>query len=744
MKGIRIVSMAILLILLGKYGFSQNIIEGRVTDKATGAALPYATVYLPEQKKGTLTDTEGHFKLTSLPAGKCRIQFSYMGYKTLIRSIADVNKQGKLNITMERGALQAEEVVISGGTYTSQHENAIKIELLKSEALLGMGAPTINQALSQVAGVDMIAKGNGVAKPVIRGLSMNNILMLNNGVKLENFQFSENHPFVVDEFGADRIEIIKGPASLLYGSDAVGGVINVIKEKPAPTGSIVGDYQVQTHTNTRGIATTLGVRGSNTHFFWGIRGGVKSHRDYEAGNGQEVPNTRFNEESVKLNVGVNRSFGVFRLYYDYNAPELGMSVARAFPLIDENKRENNVWYQDLTNHVLSARNTLFFGGYKIDINAAYQMNNRKLQTDEGMPAFEMVDMDMNTLSYEVKTYFPSSIGSEYILGVQGDYRTNRNNEAPNHVLPDADANNISIFGLVQNTFGGNVKAQAGVRYDFRTLTTEAEPTKEAIDADYANVSASAGLTWHVAEHLLLRTNVATAYRTPNIAELTQNGMHGNRYEQGNPELSSQHSYEGDLSAHFHSDYVMADISGFYNDINDYIFMAPTSETLDNGDRIYRYNQINADIYGGELEVRILPTRWLNLQTSYGYLVGEQDDGESLPFIPQNKLRFEVKCKQPEFNVLKNIFIKLGGVYASEQDSPARFETKTDSYFLLHAGIGTEIQWMKQRLLFSVQVNNLLDDTWVDHLSTLKQTGFYNMGRNISFNLKVPFEVKSGR
>lgn len=727
--------------MMSQISYAQNNITGRVFDKTNNNALPYVSVFLPEQNKGTLTDDNGKFELTDLPKGELKIQFSYLGYKTIIKTINTNNNEKDIQVKMELSVLQCEEVVVSGGTYSTQHENAMKIELIKSKEIASVGTPTLVEAIANVPGIDMIAKGAGVAKPVIRGLSMTNILMLNNGVKMENFQFSENHPFVIDEFGIDRIEIIKGPASLLYGSDAVGGVINVIKEKPAPVGKILGDFNTQYHSNTQGVVSNIGIKGSTESIFWGVRGGVKSHADYKDGNGDYVPNTRFNENSLKANIGLHKSFGLFRLYYDYNQPKLGMCVSDAVALTTENGRENKIWYQDLTNHIISSQNTLFLGQYKVDLNAAYQMNNRRLQTDDNKPFFEMVDMDLNTFSYEIKTYLPSTANSEYIVGLQGANKTNRNNEAPNHVLPDADVNDFSVFGLAQHTFIERLKAQAGIRYDFRSISTEAETNKEAVGKDYGNISASLGATYKVNSNFLLRTNLASAYRTPNIAELTQNGMHGARYEQGNPDLNSQRSYEADLSAHFHSKYVILDISGFYNHINDYIFIAPTNDNTTSGDVIYRYSQTNAKLYGGELSVEILPVDWLNLKTSYGYLVGKQDDGDYLPFIPQNKLRCEIKLQKQQLAFLKNSFFKLGGVYAAKQNNPAMFETESDSYFLLNAGIGTEIKWANQIMCFSVQANNLLSETYIDHLSTLKGMGYYNIGRNISVNLNIPFGIK---
>ena len=733
--------ISVLLLMMNKTVSAQGRISGKVFDAVSHEPMPFVNVYLPEYQKGIQTNGEGDFELSNLPSGKVLIQFSHIGYQTVSKTLLTEDEKIGLQIGMTPAFITTEEVVVSGGTYSTQHENAIKIDLLKSRDIEQAGTPSFIDALAQMPGVDLISKGPGVAKPVIRGLSMTNVLMLNNGVKMENFQFSENHPFLVDEFGTDRIEIIKGPASLLYGSDAIGGVINVVKEKPAPVGKIIGGYHTQYHSNTRGIVSNLGLKGSTEQFYWGLRGGLKSHADYRDGNNQHVPNSRFNEYSLKANAGWNNSLGLFRLYYDLNRPKIGMTVGDVIPLIHENGRENKCWYQDLTNHLISSRNTLVIHNYKVDVNAAYQMNNRKLQTDDSKPVFEMVDMDLNTLSYEVKTYFPTKSTSEYILGIQGANKTNRNHEAPNHVLPNADVNDFSFFGLAQSAFFDKLKMQTGLRYDYRHISTEAEQNKEAVHNSYGNASASLGATYDFSENVLLRANLASAYRTPNIAELTENGLHGVRYEQGNAGLKSQRSYEADISFHQHTSGFMLDVSGFSNHINQYIFLTPTSETTTDGFKIYRYTQSNAHLYGGEMTVDVLPVHWLAINANYSMVIGKQSSGGYLPFIPQNKLRTEVRFQKQQLAFLHQAFFCVGSLLATEQNHLALFETLTGGYFLLHAEMGAEIKWGNQMIGLSVRSNNMLNRAYVDHLSTLIDLGYDNMGRNISFNMRIPFGIK---
>ncbi len=718
--------------------FAQHSISGVVQSSKTGKTIPYVNVFLPEQGKGCMTDEDGHFKLSDIPQGKIKIEFSYIGFASQVFSLQLTEDKANLNVKLKPVVLKSPEIIVSGGSYSSQHENAINIETLKPNEIAQSGTPSFTEAISSIAGVDMIAKGSGVGKPVIRGLSMTNILMLNNGVKLENFQFSENHPFLIDEFGIDHIEIIKGPASLLYGSDAVGGVINVVKEKPAPVGKIVGDYNLQTHSNTMGLVSNLGLKGSGESIYWTLRGGIKSHKDYIDGTNNYIPNTRFNTASFKASTGLHNSFGLFRIYYDYNRDKLGMSVPDVLSLIAENDRINEFWYQDLSNHVISTRNTLFLNNYKVDINAAYQMNNRRLQTSNSTPAFELVDMDLNTLSYELKTHLPSSLASEYTVGIQGTYKTNRNHEAPNHVLPDANVSDISAFALMRYGNEEKFHLQTGLRYDHRDVYAE---TATVIDTNYGNVSASLGATYQLSSSLLLRGNIATAYRTPNLAEMTQNGMHGNRYEIGNIDLKSQRSYETDINAHFHSGWLMVDASAYYHLINNYIYMAPTADTTTGGIDIYQYEQTDASIFGTEFNLAITPWEWLIAEFAYTYTLGQQTDGMYLPFIPQNKLKFDIGLQRSDILFFNKVYVNIGGTYAARQDKPARFETETNPYFVVNAKVGGDIIIKGQPITVSIQANNILNEYYIDHLSTLKGLGYGNLGRNFSFSLILPFTIK---
>jgi len=324
---------------------AQNQIYGKVTDNEN-IPLYGTTVFLPELNKGTITNEDGEYRISNLPKGNLKIQFSYVGYNTEFQTVNIIKEENELNIKLTIAIIRSQEVIVTGGIITSQHENAVKIDVLKSREILFTGTPNFMESLTMVPGVDMIAKGQGVSKPVIRGLSMNDILVMNNGVRIENYQFSENHPLGIDDNDVDRIEVIKGPASLLYGSDAIGGVINFIKEKPAPTGKIIGDYRLQLHSNTLGINNSLGLKGTTKNLFGGFRFGCKNHADYLQGGGNYVPNARFNEMTFKANAGYTGEIGTFKILYDNFKQDLGMTVTPVILLVTKRGRKNEIWYQD--------------------------------------------------------------------------------------------------------------------------------------------------------------------------------------------------------------------------------------------------------------------------------------------------------------------------------------------------------------------------------------------------------------
>ncbi|RPH28271.1 MAG: TonB-dependent receptor [Bacteroidales bacterium] len=725
---------------------AQNKISGKIVDQ-DNLPLIGATIFVPDLNKGTVSNANGNYELSNLPNGSIKIQFSFVGYTNHIEAVLLNGENVELNVTLKQAIIDAEEIVITGGYSSTQHENAVKIDVLKLSPLTIKNTPNFAETLTQVAGVDMISKGSGVSKPVIRGLSMNDILILNNGVRFENYQYSSHHPLGIDEFGIEDVEIIKGPASLLYGSDAIGGVINFIKDRPAPVGTIVGDYNMQLFSNTLGLTNNLGIKGASKKLFGGFRIGQKTNADFLQGGGEFAPNSRFKELSIKTNVGFTDKIGTFKLFYDFNNQKLGLVEDEAIDAITERGRDNKILYQELNTHLISSQNKLYLGKFKLDLSSAYQ--STELIHFGDLNVFE-IQMKLATLTYEAKLHLPSKENSEYIVGFQGFNQTNTNvNNRETKLLPDATTNNYSAFSLLQYTFFKKFKVQTGVRYDIKSISTQAiglpaDPLtyRPALDRSYGSFSGSLGSTYNVSEELLFRINFAAAYRTPNLAELTSNGQHELRYEIGDQNLVPENAYEADLSVHFHKDNYTFDIAGFYNIVNSYIFITPTGDTTVSGIDIFRYKQANSALYGGEagLHIHPKPAKWLHFKATFSSVIGKQENGDYLPFVPAHKLRFELQTEKEKMLFFHNVFVSLSTSTAFNQNNAAPDETTTKGYTLLDLSVGGNIRVKNQFVSLSVSVNNMLDTKYIDHLSTLKEVNMYNPGRNISLSLRIPFGV----
>lgn len=737
-----------LLIFAYQITKSQNKISGKVTDK-DNLPISGAGIFVPEMNKGTITNDKGFYELSNLPNGKIKIQFLYLGFNNRIETV-DLNGESiELNITLSHTAIEMEAIVVSGGYNSTQHENAVKIDILKLDPRTIKKSPNFTEALTKVPGVNMISKGPGVSKPVIRGLSMNDILVLNNGVRFENYQYSSHHPLGIDEFGIEDVEIIKGPASLLYGSDAIGGVINFIKEKPAPIGSITGDYNMHLFSNTLGMTNNLGIKGASKRFFGGARFGQKTNSDFLQGGGVFAPNTRFNTYSFKSNAGFTNKIGTFKLFYDLNNQKLGLAEDEAMVKTTERSRKNEIFYQQFNTNLLSSQNKLYLGKFKLDIDAALQ--NTELIHFGEVGVYEL-QMKLSTLTYDANLHLPSKEHSEYIIGFQGFNQKNTNiNEREEILLPDAATNNYSAFTLLQFTFFEKLKLQTGVRYDKKNISTvavgnpvDAQSYRAPLNNSFGSFSGSIGATYNFSEKLLFRANYAAAYRTPNLAELTSNGEHELRYEIGDPNLVPENSYETDLSIHYHQDNFTFDIAGFYNAVNHFIFITPTGETTSTGIDIFRYKQENSSLAGGEAGVHFHPksVKWLHFESTFSTVTGKQKNGDFLPFIPANKLNFELRGEKEKLLFLKDVFIMGNTGTSFSQNNAAPDESTTKGYTLVDLSFGGSISIKNQFILLGLSANNIFDKKYTDHLSTLKEVNLFEPGRNIVFNLKIPFGIKS--
>jgi iron complex outermembrane receptor protein len=265
-----------------------------------------------------------------------------------------------------------------------------------------------------------------------------------------------------------------------------------------------------------------------------------------------------------------------------------------------------------------------------------------------------------------------------------------------------------------------------------------------LDKNYSSYSGSLGATYNVSEKLLFRVNAAAAFRTPNLAELTSNGQHETRYEVGDKNLIPEKSYEADASMHYHADNFTIDVAGFYNSVQNYIFISPTGDTTNSGLGIYKYIQQNSALFGGEAGIHFHPKfiDWLHFETTYATTTGKQENGDYLPFIPANKFKVELRVEMDQISFLHKPFVSLNSTTAFDQHNAAPDETITAGYTLIDLSAGGNIKMKNQLIFIGISANNIFDVKYIDHLSTLKEVNLYNPGSNITLTLKVPFAIRN--
>jgi iron complex outermembrane receptor protein len=383
---------------------------------------------------------------------------------------------------------------------------------------------------------------------------------------------------------------------------------------------------------------------------------------------------------------------------------------------------------------LSLHNNFYFKNSKLDADLGYIFNDRREFEDSNVA---ILHMKLRTFNYDLKYYLPKLGKIETIVGVQGMHQTNTNLGTA-LLIPDARTNDFGVFGTANYEFGKNV-LQAGLRFGNRKVASEThgvignEGYFEAIDKSFDSFNASLGYKTNLTDDFTLRLNIASGFRAPNLAELTSNGVHegSNRYEIGNANLENEQNLQTDLNLEFKSSHFELFANGFYNHINNYIYITPNGTVID-GNNVYDYVQANAKLYGGEggIHFHPHPLDWLHFMCSFETVIGKKDNGNNLPLIPANKWNNTFKGEFEFKNWWKEGFATLNSESTFAQNNNSEFETKTNDYTLINLGLGGKIIINKAVFNFNLNANNVFDKVYVSHLSRLKTDGIPNIGRNI--------------
>lgn len=734
-------------------------LQGTVTDKSTHEPLPGATVLLPELKQAVTTDALGHFLFPKINQGKFLVQVRLLGYSGQFKSI-DVSLQLRADFELEASIIEKSEVIITGSSFISDNRK-MPLPVVAVDRLQLTEAATDNliQSLATVPGVSVISTGNGIAKPVIRGLGYNRVLIINQGVRQEGQQWGSEHGTEIDQFAAEHVEILKGPASLEYGSDALGGVIHVLEPVPAPAGSLRGMLNSQFASNNRLYGNSLMLEGNRNGFIWQARAGMKSAAPYRTPK-ETVYNSGYVEDAQHALIGLNRQWGYTHLHASRWSSLIGLTEGERDPatgkFVDENgnvydeeeleRRHPSTPRQRVEHIRITSTNSLIRKNTRLRLNAGFQENIRREYEESEAPG---ISMQLRTGTVDARMYTTVNGNTELAAGFSGAARNNRNKGAE-YIIPDYEGLDGGVF-ITGNKENGRSTFTGGIRFDMQAVNTTEVITGTdtlfpGLSRNFSAFSGSIGVAEAVSERTTLKLNAGKGFRAPSVPELTSNGLHEGtfRYEIGNPGLSPEHSWELDAGLLHDRDKFSVHLDLFIGLLDNYIYYERSAgeNRFVDGDSfpVYRYVQSNAFRRGGELTFDFHPIEALHFENSLSVVFAENTSlKRPLPFTPPirsvHEIRYDLERKQ---SGTRRLFLKVNLENVLKQDRIDEFETPTDGYLLLNAGAGLEGRFLHCDFHLFLTVRNITNTFYFDHLSRYKDIGVGGTGRNVTLGLEVDF------
>ena len=651
--------------------------------------------------------------------------------------------------------LKLNEMIVTGVTGDTKLKNSTApISIVSGKELHQTSSTNIIDAIAHQPGVSQITTGSGISKPIIRGLGYNRIIVMNDGVRQEGQQWGDEHGIEIDAQNVNSVEILKGPASLMYGSDAMAGVLILHSSPIQPEDEMKASVSTEYQTNNGLFDYSLNFAGNRQGFVWDARFTDKYTHAYKNKYDGYVPGSQFSESAGRLMLGVNKQWG---------HSHLTATIFRQTPSIVEGERDEVTGklssylssltsyskalpFQQIKHYKVVWDNSINLNKGWLKTIVGYQQNRRQ-EFEDDANEYELY-FKLHTMTYDFRYLSQEFNGWKIAGGINGMWQQSLNlgEEA---LIPEYKLFDFGSYATVSKSLN-NLTLNGGLRLDNRHLDFHTR--------DFSGVTGSIGTVWNASDCLNLRLNMARGFRAPNMSELGSDGIHEGtlRYEIGNPDLKPEYSWQADLGLDFTSDYVSAQVAFFANRIENYIFAQHIDKVIETGFRTYEYTQGNARLLGFEAGADFHPIHSIHFQNTFSFVDAQQlhadTDAKYLPMTPAPRWTSELKYEitHQGLKTLNNAYVALGlecnlaqNHYYKVDDT----ETRTPGYTLLSLSAGTDLNIHKKKVAeIYITANNLLNTAYQNHLSRLKycdmnnatgRQGVFNMGRNIVFKLIVP-------
>ena len=676
----------------------SGVVKGYVTHSGNG--LPSVSLVLLHSGMGNATDSNGYYEIKHVPYGRYQLQISCIGYEVSKKNVS-VNSAVPivLNIELNERTDYMDQVIVTGvSRATVIKKNPVPVVVVtKAQMEMNVNNNIIDAILKNVPGMTAVTTGPNISKPFIRGLGYNRVLTMYDGMRQEGQQWGDEHGIEIDQYGIERAEVVKGPASLTYGSDALAGVINLIPHIPdASDGKLKGDALLDIHSNNGMIGHSVGLAYTKKDWKYLLRATVKAAHDYRNKIDGYVYNTAFREYNLSGMIGIDKSWGYAHLnatLYD-NLQEIPDgsrdSLSRAFTYqvneidADDIKHRPVVHQNEFTSYAITPlhqhiQHSRIYVHNKIklkrsDLNflLGFQQSIRREFDHPTDPSQAGLFVVLNTINYDLKYNLPELKGIETTIGVNGMYQVNVSKNATDFPIPDYHQFDAGSYLFIKKEIN-KVNISGGIRFDTRHVewndffvrryiptgfdkhvfspdTISSVLQFPAFKHNYYGLSGSIGVAYQVSERLTLKANIARGYRSPNITEIGSNGLDPGAHivYLGNRDFNPEFSLQEDIGCLAYLKNADITIDLFNNNIQNYIYQAKLYDSngqpvvIVAGNTTYQYRQSRAQLYGMEITANLHPEHiaWVQFNNSLSVMKGLNKNevlikeyGDSAKYLP---------------------------------------------------------------------------------------------------------------
>ncbi|MFM6935486.1 MAG: TonB-dependent receptor domain-containing protein [Flavobacteriales bacterium] len=725
---------------------AQPIFLGRVVDQCNLKAIAHAKVTWLQTGQITTTNATGDFSfdLHSLPDITFLIDAPSFETKTI--SIQMEEWKERLIIPLERShLLDVDEVQVNTKIKEVNNRHLFPVSYVKIADLSGGTSVNLMESLSKIPGVYSSNTGPGISKPVIRGMQGMRVVTYLNGLRLEGQQWGSDHGLGMAEWGIGSVEVIKGPASLLYGSDAMGGVLYLLDESYASNGKEVMQFQQVGYSNTWGSSTRFLYKKSGAKFRSLVGLGYTTHADYQLPNKNFAYNTRYQEIFVKGSLSWNTKASVQFVRFSSNQMQIGIPGETTDSLIQFNHfqvknstRSFIAPMQLMNNHSASFEKKWFHESNEVAVIFGQTLN--QLSEFEDTLGLKAMCMNLWNSSYQLKWTKKWKERVVLMSGCQGMTQFNRNNPvAEERLMPNAISQDQGIYSVLKFNLNEKWSWTTGIRYDVRYIHSfDSIHGNGPFEHWYQSPNGAIGLHYIPAKSTDFNIHLTSGYRTPHLTELLADGFHHGalRYEIGNSQLKPERATQLDVAWNWHSKHVDVLINPFYSRLQQFIYLNPIDSLIGNMP-VFLYQQTNQlGMYGMDASIHYHPHQLhhLHLESSFSYLTYSNKGSSSVSLIPQPRLINTIHYHFDFGNKWKLTHVELTHTSCFKQTHVAVFEQESPFYQLLNASIHVAYSG-KNPLEIAFSVKNILNVNYIDHLSRLKNIGLLNQGRNFVLSVK---------